>query len=235
MPAHGPRWRLAMRRASSGRCCTRPKCAARVATRWRGARRSLTSLLCAHNASLGGAVLTQAHRQPCSPAVTTQDGFGVLGPLGNTLYMSPSMANLTGFEQRDMEGCAPQRRPCFVSLPAARIGPTQATPRARRYVYEESIVHPDDRDRVATHLRAFAARQGPAVCAMEPCPFRRLRKDGTWARLEGGGVSDVRRLLCARRARLLKVLTLHRAAAGRECSSSATAATSARCTRRRRR
>jgi len=59
-------------------------------------------------------------------------------------------------------------------------------------VYEESIVHPDDRDRVATHLRSFAARQTAAVCAMDPCPLRRLRKDGSWVRMEGGGVREVR-------------------------------------------
>jgi hypothetical protein len=64
-------------------------------------------------------------------------------------------------------------------------------------------VHPDDRDRAATHMRAFAARQGPRVCAMEPICFRRLRKDGTWARLEAGGVSDVRGAACTAPCRVL--------------------------------
>jgi hypothetical protein len=35
-----------------------------------------------------------------------QDAFGVLGPIGNTIYMSPSMRFLTGFEGREMAGCA---------------------------------------------------------------------------------------------------------------------------------
>jgi hypothetical protein len=35
-----------------------------------------------------------------------QDGFGVIGPIGNTIYMSPSMRFLTGFDGREMAGCA---------------------------------------------------------------------------------------------------------------------------------
>jgi hypothetical protein len=41
----------------------------------------------------------------CTFPVVPQDGFGVLGPVGNTIYMSPSMRNLTGFEGKAMEGC----------------------------------------------------------------------------------------------------------------------------------
>jgi hypothetical protein len=75
-------------------------------------------------------------------------------------------------------------------------------------VYEESIVHPDDRNRIATHLRAFATRKGPKVCSMEPARVRRLCKDGTWKRIEGGGVSDVRRGL-SRPARVVCCAVLH--------------------------
>ena len=60
-------------------------------------------------------------------------------------------------------------------------------------MYELSIVHPDDRERVATHLRRFASRPGPdAVSALEPILVRRRRKGGEWAKLELVGVSDVR-------------------------------------------
>jgi hypothetical protein len=134
-------------------------------------------------------------------ALASQDGFGVIGPLGNTIYMSPSMRNLTGFESRAMEGCVRPRRPrSDASFLTRSLHTRRACPRCtQRYVYEESIVHPDDRDRIALHLRAFATRKGPKVCSMEPARLRRLCKDGTWKRIEGGGVSDVRRVSrCAR-------------------------------------
>jgi PAS domain S-box-containing protein len=34
----------------------------------------------------------------------SNDGFGVVGPLGNIIYMSPSFVNLTGFASHEMEG-----------------------------------------------------------------------------------------------------------------------------------
>jgi hypothetical protein len=76
---------------------------------------------------------------------------------------------------------------------------------ARRQTYEPSIVHPDDRERLGTHLRSFTSRAAASASgfsALEPIRLRRKRKDGSWARLELAGVSDVRALhrcvACAR-------------------------------------
>jgi hypothetical protein len=46
-------------------------------------------------------------------AQRTQDGFGCIGPVGNILYMSPSMVHLTGFASSDLEGCVRPSRKYF--------------------------------------------------------------------------------------------------------------------------
>ena len=77
--------------------------------------------------------------------------------MGNILYMSPSMKVLSGYGPHEMEG----------------------------EVYEHSIVHPDDRARLATHLRSFASDpQAPPVAALEPLRLRRRHRDGSWVPLE---------------------------------------------------
>jgi len=88
----------------------------------------------------------------------SQDAFGAVSSVGHVLYMSPSMRRLSGFAPEDLEG----------------------------KVYDTaSIVHPDDRARLATHLRSFApAPNAPAAAILEPIRLRRLRKDGVWMPLE---------------------------------------------------
>jgi hypothetical protein len=121
------------------------------------------------------------------------------------------MRHLTGFTPADMEGCAVRRAArrlfggarvghalslCFLSacLLARALTPLP-TCRGARQVYEKSIVHPDDRARLEKHLRSFAGRRD-TICALEPIRLRRLRKNGTWARLEVVGVADVRGCRC---------------------------------------
>ena len=128
-----------------------------------------------------------------------QDGFGVIGPAGNIIYMSPSMRHLTGFTAAEMEGCVrlqgcAQRRPSDARKQMCSRARTLVTSALHsRQVYEQSIVHPDDRARLATHLRdSMLNARDVHIAALDPIRLRRLRKDGTWARLEVVAVRHVR-------------------------------------------